>query len=76
MDNRKIKSHRKLSKGAYYADWLNISNISKTKAQAKSGRWYLARPLPYYSFIIRLRQALDVLRYRADALYWGIDLDK
>lgn len=29
-----------------------------------------SKPLPYYSFIERLQQAWDVLRYRADALYW------
>jgi len=34
------------------------------------GRWITARPEPYYSLIERLRQAWDVLRYRADALYW------
>lgn len=34
------------------------------------GRWVPARPLPFYSFWNRLKQAWDVLRYRADALYW------
>ena len=33
-------------------------------------RWVLARPLPFYCFKYRLRQAWDVLRYKADAFYW------
>lgn len=28
------------------------------------------RPYPYFSLPSRLRQAYDVLTYRADALYW------
>lgn len=32
--------------------------------------WVLARPLPFYCFKYRLRQAWDVLRYKADAFYY------
>lgn len=28
------------------------------------------RPYPYFSFWVRLQQAWDVFKYRADALYW------
>lgn len=34
------------------------------------GKWMMARPEPYWSFWERLRQAWDVLTYKADALYW------
>ena len=44
--------------------------------QGKSGRWHNARPLPYYGFIYRIRDAWNVLWSKADALYWTIDLDK
>lgn len=30
----------------------------------------LPRPYPYFSFWVRLKQAWDVFKYRADALYW------
>lgn len=39
----------------------------------KNGRWYLARPLPFYGWWglrMRISEALDVLRGKADALYW------
>ena len=29
-----------------------------------------ARPVPYWSYVERFKQAWDVFRYRADALYW------
>ncbi len=32
------------------------------------GKW--ARPYPYFSFWTRVKQAWDVFKYRADALYW------
>ena len=50
--------------GAYTPNQViaTLSTISR-----KGGH---VRPLPYYSLTTRLRQAWDVLTYRADALYW------
>lgn len=64
-------NHRR--KGAYLADMLNQNT---PMAKGLSGRWHVARPEPYRSFWCRLRQAFDVLRYRADAIYWPIDDDR
>lgn len=47
-----------------------------TTARGASGFPHLARPIPYYNIWVRLRQAWDVLTYKADAFYWGIDFDK
>lgn len=54
----------------------SIAIKRQVQAQGKSGAWHNARPEPYYSLLERLRQAWDVFRYKADALYWDIDLDK
>lgn len=48
----------------------------QVQTQGKSGAWHNARPEPYYSLIERIKLAWDVLRYKADALYWTIDFDK
>jgi hypothetical protein len=59
--------------GAYTpVDILNwdCSTEIQSRGFCRGGRWVLARPLPFYSFWNRLKQAWDVLRYRADALYW------
>ena len=37
-----------------------------------NGKWIPARPIPFQSLITRIKQAWDVLTYKADALYWGI----
>ncbi len=50
----------------------NVANIVKQcSVEIQPGHWIPARPLPYYSLIERLRQAWDILTYKADALYWG-----
>ncbi len=48
------------------ADNPPLTNIP----DAAGDRWVLARPIPYYCFKYRLRQAWDVLRYKADAFYY------
>lgn len=35
-----------------------------------NGAWLPSRPVPFYSFPARLRDAWAVLRYRADAVAW------
>jgi len=45
------------------------------QARGKSGEYHNARPLPYYGFIYRIRDAWNVLTLKADALYWTIDCD-
>lgn len=47
-----------------------------TACKGKSGHWHNARPLPYYGFFYRIRDAWNVLWLKADALYWTADLDK
>jgi len=59
----------KLTLGAYLAEHLSSGKYNNARCE-----WGLARPLPYYSTIIRLKQAWDVFRYRADALYWSQDI--
>lgn len=74
----KIKTHMAQIYGAKWADDLvhYPESYLKNTASDKWGNWRIARPMPFYSFIIRLKQAWDVFRYRADALYWHIDIDK
>jgi hypothetical protein len=67
-----MKNHKKYQYGAYWSDRL-IGTDSYTIRSIKNGKVYYSRPVPYYSFMIRLKQALDVLRYKADALYWDVD---
>lgn len=55
---------------------MNLGISGHAKAQGKSGKWHNARPLPYYGFFYRIRDAWNVLWLKADALYWTIDLDK
>jgi hypothetical protein len=58
----------------YIDDVIERRGVDPLSAQAEvGGRWYIARPLPFYSWRIRLRQAWDVFRYRADAFYWRVD---
>lgn len=61
--------------GAYWADDLMRFGLDWTQAQGKSGKWRIARPLPFYSLLCRLKLAWDVLRYKADVIYWRIDFD-
>lgn len=42
----------------------------------RKNRAYIARPVPYYNFWYRLQMAWDIIRYKADALYWTIDINK
>jgi len=51
---------------------LEIIEWTSVAATEHDGSWIPARPEPFPSFIDRLKQAWDVLTYRADALYWGI----
>jgi len=55
--------------GAYTPKKLYETIKNGPQAQV-DGQWIPARPEPYWSFKERLRQAWDVLTYRADALYW------
>jgi hypothetical protein len=52
-----------------YAEDL-IERGNECQVLAADGRWYPARPLPFQSLALRLREAWDVLRGRADAYYW------
>lgn len=58
--------------GAFWADSI-AAWVGDVYKKGLDGNWYLARPLPYYSLRARLKQAWDVLTYKADALYWLID---
>ena len=49
---------------------LEVLKLYNTQTEIKPGCWVIARPIPYYSIVSRLIQAYDVLRYKADALYW------
>ena len=54
----------------------NLAIQGQVQAKGKSGAWHNARPLPYYGFWYRIRDAWNVLWLKADALYWTIDTDK
>ena len=60
--------------GSYVDIELGIK--TNTHALGKDGMWHNARPLPYYSFRTRLKMAWDILRYKADPLYWSIDFEE
>ena len=60
--------------GAFFADDL-MRGGEWCLALGKSGKWRVARPLPFYSLRNRLKLAWDVLNYRADVIYWRIDSD-
>lgn len=50
---------------------LVVDTAAHCQTEISPGHWIPARPIPYYSFIDRIKQAWDVLTYKADALYWG-----
>ena len=52
-----------------YADEV-AKSAQENQAGLPDGRWVAARPIPYWGVRWRLRQAWDVLRGKADALYW------
>jgi|HubBroStandDraft_1064217.scaffolds.fasta_scaffold00148_44 hypothetical protein len=58
--------------GSYVDSDLGVKGFEG--AQDKYGNWHNRRPLPYYSFRTRLVMAWHVLTYKADPLYWSIDL--
>jgi len=64
--NKEIKKHQLTTRGAYYAHHLASGAYSNVRTE----NGIISRPLPYYSTFIRLKQAWDVFRYKADALYW------
>lgn len=73
-----IKTHQLTSRGAVWADeMLRQEEIDRLRSNntCRNGRWFISRPMPYISFFVRLKQAWDVLRYKADALYWLQDHD-
>jgi hypothetical protein len=50
---------------------MNCEDLKdEDSAQLKTGEWVHARPIPNLSIPARLREAWDVLRGKADALYW------
>jgi hypothetical protein len=57
-----------IPRGAYLP--IDVTNCNCNQVLNKPGYWVQARPMPYPSFFSRLRQAWDVLTYKADALYW------
>lgn len=60
------KEERKIKKGGY-----NIDQLVQMNAQAQiDGLWVKSRPLPYRSFWSRIMLCLDVIRYKADVIYW------
>ena len=72
----KMKIHQSPRRGAYWADFLIDGNERKRLKSClaqHNGFWVISRPMPYKCLAIRLKQALDVLFYRADALYWRQD---
>jgi len=55
--------------GSYYI--MHLLSMAEENQESKDGKiWKPARPIPYYSLKERLKMALDVLTYKADALYW------
>ncbi len=51
--------------------FINVAQgVDESPLTEIDGKWVLARPIPYYCFKHRLRQAWDVLNYRADAFYY------
>lgn len=59
---------KKIPLGGYNIDQINYDQC---KTQTKiDGIWVMARPIPYYSLKSRLRLCWDVIRYKADVVYW------
>lgn len=54
----------------------SLTIVGRLHSLGKSGVWHNTRPLPYYGWYYRIRDAWNVLILRADALYWTIDDDK
>jgi hypothetical protein len=53
----------------------DVVRATDVLSKGKMG-WHLARPLPYYGWKYRLRDAWNVLTFKADALYWECDHDR
>ena len=69
-----MKSNKGYCKPRGYSSYTpnEIVKCVGEAATEHDGKWIPARPEPFPSFIERLKQAWDVLSYKADALYWGI----
>jgi len=53
-------------------DLINTANLNQTEI---NGQWVPARPEPYYNWRIRLKEAWEVFRYRADVVVWPTHAD-
>jgi hypothetical protein len=71
QDWMKKRTRKIIPIGGY--DVVEIANIVTNGPQSsKDGQEYRpARPLPYYCLLDRIRLAVDVLRYKADVIYWS-----
>ena len=49
---------------------LDIYQLCNTITEKYGTKWKPVRPLPFYCLKDRLQMAWDVLRYKADVIYW------
>ena len=66
MWSPKQELNMKVKLGGYSVDNLKSSNTQREV----NGAWVMARPEPYRSIWNRLKLCLDVLKYKADVIYW------
>ena len=66
MYSEKQELRIKIKLGGFSVDKLKIDNV-QTEI---NGCWVMARPVSYRSILSRLRLCWDVLKYKADVIYW------
>jgi hypothetical protein len=69
MDIGTYEVERAYTKRKGYGSYTPLTLVGQIQQVSQPGR-NAVRPLPYFSFIERFKQAWDVFTYRADALYW------
>jgi len=52
-------------------DKVTFESLAQGPQTNIEGRWVPSRPIPYVSWINRLKLAWDVFTYKADAFYWN-----
>lgn len=75
--NRPIKMNKKRYLGSFFASEAELKQLDSVRTFVKGKLESVpARPIKYRNIFNRIYQAFDVLRDKADALYWWESFNK